>query len=310
MKFDRKASGEGIEAVCRLENGKAVIEWHFAFLREEQEEAHQVISFTVRNREGQTVLLCMQETEEEELLVSVVLHPHLWSCQDPYLYDMEAVIQGPEGKETDRLKKQLPLRELSFHPRRGWLLNGAEFVLKAVEYAIPQHTSQSEKQQLVLRDFRLLKDMGANCVHTEPTLWKLCERLGFLTWQKEMSAVGDELPCLAGDGTDRRSPEQICSLFYQYKAKWSDEPFVYIVPESISVLSSGNLRVTVYSNCSRIVLYSNGELFEFQSGSEEFVFQEVPAKGPCVVLSAEGDDCSMSLSFHKTFTRSLRDYKN
>ena len=81
---------------------------------------------------------------------------------------------------------------------------------------------------------------------------------------------------------------------------------LYILPESISILPSGNLEVKIYSNCSRVVLYSNGELFEFQSGNEEFVFQEVPAKGPCIMLSAEGDDCSMSLSVHKTFASSLK----
>lgn len=115
-----------------------------------------------------------------------------------------------------------------------------------------------------------------------------------------MAAAGEDFPCLTGEVFS----EQIGSLFYQYKAKWSDELFVYIVPENISVLPSGNLKVTVYSNCSRVVLYSDGELFEFQSGKEEFIFQEVPAKGPCLMLSVEGDDCSMSLSVHKTFARS------
>lgn len=296
MKFDRRAPGEGVEAVCRLDNGRAVIEWHFAYAKQEPEDAGATLCLTLRDREGQTVLLCMQEAEEEELLISIVLHPHLWSCQSPYLYEAEAVLQNAEGRETDRLKKQLPLRELCFHPRRGWVLNDSEFVLKAVEYTIPRHTSQAEKQRLVLRDFRLLKEMGVNCVHGDPSLWKLCERLGFLTWRKDMAAVGEELPCLPGEGTDWLS-----SLFYQYKAKWSDEPFVYIVPESISVLPSGGLEVTVYSNCSRVVLFSDGVLFEFQSGNETFTFREVPAKGPCVMLSAEGDDCSMSLSFHKTY---------
>lgn len=301
MKFDRKASGEGVETVCRLERGMAVIEWNFSFLKAEgKEEAHHILSLVMRDKNGQTVLLCMQEAEEEELLVSIVPHPHLWSCESPYLYEVEAVLQNAEGRETDRLKKQLPLRELCFHPRRGWILNGAEFVLKAVEYTIPQHTSQAGKQQLVLRDFRLLKEMGVNCVHGEPSLWKLCERLGFLIWQKDMAAAGEELPCLTGEGTDR-----LASLFYQYKAKWSDEPFVYIVPESISVLPSGNLEVMVYSNCSRVVLFSDGTLFEFQSGNERFTFREVPAKGPCVMLSAEGDDCSMSLSFHKTYIQTF-----
>ncbi|MCM1539993.1 MAG: hypothetical protein NC121_01900 [Blautia sp.] len=295
MKFDRKAPGEGVEAVCRLENGKAVIEWNFAFLKTEQERAGSTLLLTLRDKAGQTALLCMQKADEEELLASVLLHPHLWDCENPYLYEAEAVLQDSMGKETDRLKKQVPIRELRNHPRRGWLLNGGEFVLKAVEYTIPQHTSQAEKKQLVLNDFRLLKEMGANCIHTEPSLRKLCERMGFLTWQKEMAAMGENLPRPTG------------SLFYRYKAKWNDEPFVYIVPESISVLPSRNLSVTVYSNCSRVVLYSDGELFEFQSGSEAFIFQEVPAKGPCVMLSAEGDDCGISLSVHRTFIRSIND---
>lgn len=306
MKFDRKAPGEGVEAVCRLERGRVVIEWSFFYLNI-QEETGYILSLTMRDKEGQTALLCMQEAQEEEPLVSVILHPQLWSCQRPYLYEVEAVLQSPAGTETDRLKKQLPLRELSFQPRRGWLLNGSEFVLKAVEYTIPQHTSQTQKQQLVLKDFRLLREMGANCVRVEPSLWKLCDRLGFLIWQRDMAAVGEELPCLTGEETDRPASRQTCSLFYQYKARWSDEPFVYIAPEGVLVLPSGNLQVTVYSNCSRVVLFSDGTLFEFQSGSGKFIFQEVPAKHPCVTLSAEGDDCSMSLSFHKTFARLMKE---
>ncbi|MCM1302859.1 MAG: hypothetical protein NC305_07550 [Lachnospiraceae bacterium] len=302
MKFDRKAPGEGVEAVCRLENGKAVIEWNLAFLGTEQEKADSTFFLTMRDKTGQTVLLCMQKAEEEEFLVSVLLHPHLWDCGDPYLYEVEAVLQDSMGKETDRLKKQVPLRELCCHPRRGWMLNGGEFVLKAVEYMIPQHISQAEKRQLVLRDLRLLKEMGANCVRTEPSLRKLCERMGFLTWKKEMEVVGEDLPRLTGETFSG----QIGSLFYRYRAKWSDEPFVYIVPEHIFTLPSGNLNVTVYSNCSRVVLYSDGELFEFQSGNEEFIFREVPAKGPCVMLSAEGDDCGISLSVHRAFMRSVK----
>ncbi len=306
MKFDRKASGQGIKTVCRLDRGKAFIEWSFTFLKEEHEKADSILSLIMRDRAGQTVLLCRQEAEEEELLVSVILHPHLWDCRDPYLYEAEAILQDSAGRETDRLKKQIPIRELRLHPRRGWLLNGGEFVLKAAEYMIPLHISRAERQQRVLKDFRLLKDMGANCIHTDPSLWKLCERMGFLIWQKNMAAAGVDLPCLTGEVGSGASPEQVGSLFYRYKAKWSDEPFVYIVPESISILPSGNLEVKIYSNCSRVVLYSNGELFEFQSGNEEFVFQEVPAKGPCIMLSAEGDDCSMSLSVHKTFASSLK----
>ena len=37
MKFDREAPGEGAEAVCSLENGKAVLEWRFYFAEESED---------------------------------------------------------------------------------------------------------------------------------------------------------------------------------------------------------------------------------------------------------------------------------
>lgn len=299
MRFDRKAPGEGVEAVCKLESGKMIIEWRFSFLDTEKAQDKEIISLTVKDKEGQTVLLCMQEAEEEEPLTSVVLRPHLWSCENPYLYEATAILRDSAGRERDRLKKQLPMRELYFHPHRGWLINGEELVLKAVEYTIPHHTSPQKKQQAVMRDLCLLKEMGANCVHAEASLWKLCERVGFLIWQKDVAMAGEELPCPVGEGSSGLS-----SHFYLYKARWSNDPFVYIVPESVSILPSGNLRATVYSNNERVALYSDGILFEIQTGQKEYFFQEIPAKGPCVMLSAEGENCSMSFSFHKTFGNS------
>lgn len=298
MKFDRNAPGEGVEAFCKLESGRMIIEWKFTFMDTGQSQDKEILCLTVKDKEGQTVLLCIQEVKEEEPLTCVLLHPHLWSCENPYLYEVTVVLQDSAGRERDRIKRQLPLRELCLHPHRGWLLNGEEIVLKAAEYTIPQHTSRIERQQIVFNDLCLLKEMGANCVHVEASFWKLCERIGLLIWQKDMAAAGEELPCLAGE-----KGSGISSLFYLYKARWSNEPFVYIVPESVCILPSGNLRATVYSNNDRVALYSDGILFEFQSGKKEYIFQEIPAKGPCVMLSVEGESCSMSFSFHKTFSK-------
>jgi len=105
-------------------------------------------------------------------------------------------------------------------------------------------------------------------------------------------------------GTEQSSlflPHSQCptSLYYEYKAKWSQEPFVYLVPESVKRLESGNYVVGCYSNCSRVALYSDGTLFEFQKGQGPFVFREVPARHPCIMLAAEGEGCSASLSIPK-----------
>lgn len=299
MKFDRRAPGGGIEVRCRLENGRALLKWNL-YLKEENVLGGS-IHLTLRDKDGGTVLLCMQNTDEEEPMEAILLHPHLWSCESPYLYEVEAVLRDREGGIADRLKCRIPLYELQYSEGKGWQLNGEQISMRAVEYAVPESISPAERQRLVLNDFRLLKELGANCIHTSPSLWPLCEKLGFLIWDKEMTEKGEEVPCLIGEGGSL-----LASLFYQYKAKWSKEPFVYIVPEKVHLLPSGNLEITVYSNCSRVVLYSGGTLFEFQSGEAEFIFREVPAKGPCIVLSAEGEECSMSLSFHKTFTKSSR----
>ncbi len=102
----------------------------------------------------------------------------------------------------------------------------------------------------------------------------------------------------------KKCPE---SVYYKYKAKWSKEPFVYLVPESVRRMKSGSYAVTCYSSCSRVALYTDGELFEFRKGDGIFVFQEIPARTPCIMLSAEGDGCSGALSVHKSFVKALEE---
>jgi len=95
------------------------------------------------------------------------------------------------------------------------------------------------------------------------------------------------------------------SRYYQYKAKWSREPFVYLVPESLKRQNDGAYEISCYSNCSKVALYSDGRLFEVQQGgkdaeSSEYFFKGIPAKGPGIALTAEGEGCSQSLAVHKT----------
>lgn len=114
-----------------------------------------------------------------------------------------------------------------------------------------------------------------------------------IPWE-EAPVFRGERDCLFSNGSETPS-----SLFYRYLAKWGKEPFVYIIPESVKRLGSGNYAVRCYSNCGRIALYSDGTLFEFQRGEGEFTFSEVPARTPCIMLTAEGDGCSASLSLSK-----------
>ena len=197
MKFDRNAAGEGVEAVCRMENGRMAIEWKFAFIVTQRGEDKDTLRLTLRDPAGEVVLLCMQRALEEEALTSTILRPQLWNFDRPYLYELEATLSDCSGRET------------CFDPRRGWMLNGEEFILKAVDYPTPRLASQRELQQRVLRDVMRIKEMGANCVRCEKTLHKLCEKAGLLVWREEMAKAGEVLPWPEEDENG-----QTPSLFY------------------------------------------------------------------------------------------------
>lgn len=350
MKFDREAPGEGAEAICKLENGKAVLEWRFYFVEETEGgsegmsgrndrrggESSWLIRIMLTDMQGNMVLEGIQPLHEEEPLRSVLVQPHLWSgARDPYLYRLEAVLTDGSGRCLDHISRPLPLRSFSCAGEaERFFLNGEAFERRAVVYDPPCASSEAERVLRIQEDLRRIRRLGANCVLAEGgdgpgrSFLYLCDRMGLLFFCREKRKAGyadfadgktryagfageaagirispgerapvfrGEKDCLFVKGSDLPT-----SLFYRYLAKWSREPFVYIEPQSVRRMKSGNYAVRCYSNCERIALYSDGTLFEFQRGEEEFAFSEVPARTPCIMLTAEGDGCSASLSLSKT----------
>jgi len=324
------APGGGVEAVCRFENGKAYLEWKMYFDEERmpvQSGEQAIVRICLTDSQGNVAWEGIQTLQEEEPLEGILLQPNLWKpAKDPYLYSMEAVLTGKDGRCLDRVCGRLPLRNIQCVGNRGQrelLLNGETFVPRAVRYSLPQGAAGAGWQRLVLEDLRLLIELGSNCICMEEESGELfsqfcglCDRFGFLTAVKENTSTdmwvcgwNREIPVTCGKdipvfrGTENcffvwDSP-QPTSLFYRYKARWSRKPFIYLDPESVKKLRGGCYTVTCYSSCSRVALYTDGTLFEFQRGEGEFVFRDIPAGSPSIMLTAEGDGCSTSLSIHK-----------
>lgn len=328
MRFDRRSAGGGVEAACRLDNGKAVLEWRFSFTdmeepvhgREEGPAERRSVHVRLVDREGCVAVECEQDPYEEETLTSVMVQPHLWNgVRYPYLYHMEAELTDGDGRRLDRLCRSFPLRSIrgKSGTGEGLLLNDVPFTPRMVRYTLPAAASGAAMQQRMLEDLRQLVAVGANSVLVEEEreeltriLLPLCDRVGLLACAGARRGTEEEIPLFRGEEDSFFLPDgkRPSSLFYRYKARWSEEPFVYIVPESVRRLGSGNYTALCYSNCARVALYSDGVLFEFQRGEGEFVFREFPARGPCVMLTAEGDGCSESLSVHKTFVKPISRY--
>lgn len=350
MKFDRTAPGGCAEAACRLENGKAVLEWQFHLVQDSGETSQKIsvpygteeersllrkekgyIRLTLNDRQNNTILECVQKLCEEEPLQSILLQPVLWKgLRNPYLYGMEMLLADEAGNIQDGVQGQLALRCLSCVNRNGnaeILLNHESFLPRAVRYTLPELGTEAAIQRQMLEDLQWMQKLGANCLCVEEPhklLVQLCDRHGLLVFLKAEKQPGyvwshgkkaippifqtlscEAVPLFRGKSCSLFRPG--CSapttLFYRYQAKWSETPFVHIVPESIQRLESGNFAVLCYSNCGRVALYSDGILFEFKDGEEVFLFQEIPARTPSIMLTAEGEGCCETLSIHKSFTK-------
>lgn len=319
LAFDRTAPDEGVETRLQLETGRAYFEWQLRYTGTPRAET---LHLWLRDGRQETVLECLGMAAEEEPLRAILLQPHLWNgVRDPYLYTLEVTLWDEKGTCTDRICRPIPLRRAGLQSGKGFVLNSAPFDLRTVQYRMPAQAQTAAGQRIIMEDLQKLLSLGANSVYieqgeglTKPFL-QLCDRMGIfiltdmscLPYNEKMENQGG-MPVLRGGAGSliHGSSGSLTSEFYRYKARWNPEPFVYIVPESVKRRENGSFCATVYSSCSRIALYSDGRLFEFMSGQESFVFQDIPAKGPCVTLTAEGDGCSGAFSVHKTFTKSSR----
>lgn len=113
--------------------------------------------------------------------------PHLWSPDNPYLYQVITEIKDIKtGRVLDVSMKPLGLRWFKFDPNDGFFLNGEHLKLIGTN----RHQDYLNKgnaltDEMHIRDIRLLKEMGGNFLRIahypqDPTVLEMCDRLGIL----------------------------------------------------------------------------------------------------------------------------------
>lgn len=124
--------------------------------------------------------------------------PHLWSCDDPYMYSVETRIEV-DGVETDMVVTPIGLRRVEFDPDRGLLLNGRKVALRGVNlHQDHAGVGAAIPDDLYAYRLELLKDMGCNAIRTShnpasPVLLDMCDREGFLVVEENrLMGIGDE----------------------------------------------------------------------------------------------------------------------
>ena len=161
--------------------------------------------------------LVLAKDSHNSLGVMSVENPHLWSCDDPYLYTVVTEVYA-DGKLTDTYTTKTGIRHIDFDPDRGFLLNGKQVKLKGVNMH-QDHAGVGSGIPDGLQEWRLLqlKKFGCNAYRSShnpmsPALLDICDRLGILVIEENrLTGINKEHTDLLGRmiRRDRNHPSVI-----------------------------------------------------------------------------------------------------
>ena len=125
--------------------------------------------------------------------------PNLWSVDNPYMYKIVTRIQQ-DGNIVDEYETPLGIRYFSFHPDKGFFLNGESIKIKGVcNHHDLGCLGAAVNIRAIERQLEILKEMGCNGIRTShnppaPELLELCDKMGFIVmdeafdmWRKKKS---------------------------------------------------------------------------------------------------------------------------
>ena len=120
---------------------------------------------------------------------TVISNPHLWSPDDPYLYQLVSTVSDG-GKLTDRCTTTFGIRFMGHDAGSGFTLNGKPIVLRGVDRRQDYgFLGDAVPEAIGVKDVQLMKEMGVNFVRTshypqDAAVIDACDRLGILVWEE------------------------------------------------------------------------------------------------------------------------------
>ena len=155
-------------------------------------EYKYTLRHTLKDAQGKDVTSCeangtVLHGKEEHVCKTrmTVEDPHLWSCEDPYLYTVVTEV-FVNGMLTDTYTTTTGIRHIDFDKDKGFFLNGRPVKLKGVNMH-QDHAGVGAGIPDGLQEWRLLqlKKFGCNAYRSShnpmtPEMLDACDRLGIL----------------------------------------------------------------------------------------------------------------------------------
>lgn len=131
---------------------------------------------------------------QKEQVIIPIRKPHLWSPQDPFLYDVKIKLFDPKGKVVDDLASYFGMRKVEIKKDekgfdRIFLNNKYVFNLGVLDQGFwPDGIYTAPTDEALAFDIKAIKSMGFNTIRKhikrEPERWYYwCDKLGMMVWQ-------------------------------------------------------------------------------------------------------------------------------
>ena len=161
-----------------------------------------------------------------------VENPHLWSCDDPYMYEVITEVYVG-GVLCDSYTTRTGIRHIAFHPDKGFLLNNKVVKMKGVNMH-QDHAGVGSGIPDGLQEWRLmqLKKFGCNAYRSShnpmtPETLDACDRLGILVIEENrLTGINKEHTDLLGRMI-RRDRNHPCVILWsvgneEWGIEWKD----------------------------------------------------------------------------------------
>ena len=160
-------------------------------------EVYGTGTVTVELSDGEkTVYRETKQARADVRFTAAVSNPHLWSAEDPYLYQCKITVADPSGTPCEYIQEKIGFRR--FELKNGLMcINGRRIVFNGVNrHEFTSRRGRSVTREDVVRDLKIIKQNNINAVRTShypnaSWLYRLCDEYGiYLMDETNMESHG------------------------------------------------------------------------------------------------------------------------
>lgn len=153
-------------------------------------------TLTVEVKDGKkTVAKRTAQASNQSTIVLPIKNAHLWSPEDPYLYDVKYTVKNAQGEVIDEVSSYMGMRKV--HVSGGYFyLNNKPYFQRLVldQGYYPDGIWTAPSDEALRQDIEMSKAVGFNGARLhqkvfEERYYYWADKLGYLTWGEEASWV-------------------------------------------------------------------------------------------------------------------------